>query len=63
MEQFLEPGDQLGIWDNKPREIQGHLDYLWNLIGRRWGEKFREASWRIGKRDLVRAGHVVRTPI
>lgn len=39
MERFLEPGDQLGIWDNKPREIQGGLDHLWNLIGRRWGEK------------------------
>lgn len=59
----MEPGDQLGIWDNKPREIQGGLDHAWNPIGRRWGEKLRDASWRVGKRDLVKAGQLVRTPI
>ena len=59
----MKPGDQFGIWDNKPREVQGGLDHAWNLIQRRWGEKGKDARWRIGKRDLARAGQVVRTRI
>lgn len=39
MEQFLKPGDQLGIWSNEPQGPQRGLRHVWDLI---WKELGRE---------------------